>query len=156
GRPLPDHGGACLTPRHTLHMTLDLAPPTASMLRSPPERQQWRQALHSGRYQILRDSDVAWHSAQVRARHTGNSAYVWRDYAMIRRLSAVVCTRRAGRRAMGQRLPYVAVLDRAVSQTLGRGGHSDAPEAPMVERARGRRARWAGGRDGSGSSRRTV
>src|SRR5262245_14272609 len=26
-------------------------------------------------------------------------------------------------------------------------GYSDAPEAPMVERARGCRARWAGGRD---------
>ena len=32
-------------------------------------------------------SDEAWHSAQARARHTSNSAYVWLDYAMIRHLS---------------------------------------------------------------------
>jgi len=34
-----------------------------------------------------RGRDEEWHSAQVRARHTGLSAYVWRDYAMIRRLA---------------------------------------------------------------------
>jgi hypothetical protein len=28
-----------------------------------------------------------WHSAQARVRHTSTSAYVWLDYAMIRRLS---------------------------------------------------------------------
>src|SRR5215510_9775628 len=54
GRPLPYHDGACLTPRHTLHTTLGLAPPTASMLSSPPELQQWRQALHIWGYQILK------------------------------------------------------------------------------------------------------
>src|SRR5215510_16155202 len=58
GRPLPYHDGACLTPRHTLHTTLGLAPPTASMLSSPPELQQWRQALHKPAYQILEASGV--------------------------------------------------------------------------------------------------
>jgi hypothetical protein len=33
------------------------------------------------------DRDEVWHSAQARTRHTGSSAYVWRDYAMIRRLA---------------------------------------------------------------------
>ena len=48
---------------------------------------------------LPRSSDAAWHSSLVRARHTGSSAYVWRDYAMIRRLSAVVRhVRLAGRR----------------------------------------------------------
>jgi hypothetical protein len=50
GLHIPCHDGACLKPRHTLHTTLGLAPPTASMLSSPPEPQQWRQALHSARY----------------------------------------------------------------------------------------------------------
>ena len=36
------------------------------------------------------------------------------------------------------------------------GGHRDAPAAPVVERARGRRARRAGGRDGGGGGGRTV
>src|SRR5215475_307332 len=33
------------------------------------------------------------------------------------------------------------------------GGHSDAPDVPMVECARGRRARWARGRDDGGGGR---
>src|SRR5215471_5054379 len=85
-----------------------------------------------------------------------SSAYVWLDYAMIRHLSAVVRTRLAGRREMGQRLPSATVIDTSVTQTLGRGEHSHASEAPVVERAYGCYARGTGGRGSGGSGGRTV
>jgi len=48
--------------------------------------------LHSGRYQILsRGRAEAWHSPQVRTWQTSICAYVWRDYAMIRRLLRWCC-----------------------------------------------------------------
>ena len=68
-------------------------------------------------------------------------------------------------------MPSVTVIDVSVTgqvrrprlswggtetRTTWMGGHSDAPAAPVVERARGRRARGAGGRDGGGSGGRTV
>ena len=55
-----------------------------------------------------------------------------------------------------QNMPSVTVIDVSVTKTMGRGEHSDASAAPVVERARGCRARRAGGRDGGGSGGRTV
>src|SRR5262249_45531477 len=109
-------------------------------------------------YRLIRSSpsvgkDKQWHSAWVRVRHMGISACVWRDYAMIRRLSAVLRTRPAGRREIVQCLPHATVLGMSVTQILGRGGHSDASAAPVVERAHGRRARWTSRRDRGGSGR---
>src|SRR2546425_8952153 len=72
---------------------------------------------------------------------------------------------------MAQSMPYVTVIDMSVhwagppprlswggtgTRTKMGGGHSDAPEATVVERARSRRARGAGKRAGGGGGGRTV
>src|SRR5919197_959338 len=76
----------------------------------------------------------------------------WKNVKLLL-LRYIARTRLAGCTGMAQSMPYVPVINVSVTNTMGRGEQNDAPEVPVVEWARGRRARWAGGRDGGGSGR---
>src|SRR5262249_46812829 len=65
-------------------------------------------------------------------------------------------TRLSRRTGIAQSRPYGAVIDLSVTKITGGGEHSDAPAATVVERARGCRARRAGGGDVGRGGGRTV